>query len=236
MNKIMKTPYAPVRIILADDHEIFRDGFLALLQNQSHIQLLAEAADGQQLVSLTEKHLPDVVLTDIQMPVMDGLQATRIIAEKYPQVGIIALTMFSNDNMIIEMLEAGALGYLLKNAHKHEILDAINTVAQHKPYYCNATEIKMARLIANSRFNPNDPSKKIPFSEKEKEIICLICREFSNKEISAALHLSVRTIEGYRERILQKTNARNTAGIVIYAIKHNIYTPPESWSFYHTER
>jgi DNA-binding NarL/FixJ family response regulator len=156
----MKTPYTPLRIILADDHEIFRDGFQSLLQNQSHITLMAEAADGQQLVRLTEKHLPDVILTDIQMPVMDGLQATRIIAAKYPQVGIIALTMFSNDNMIIEMLEAGALGYLLKNAHKSEIVEAINTVAMHKPFYCNTTEIKMARLIANSRFNPNDPSKK----------------------------------------------------------------------------
>lgn len=224
----MKTSYAPVRIILADDHEIFRVGFLALLQNQSHIQLLAQAADGQQLVTLTEKHLPDVILTDIQMPVMDGLQATRIIAEKFPQVGIIALTMFSNDSMIIEMLQAGALGYLLKNAHNHEIIEAINTVAQHKPYYCNTTDIKMAKLIANSGFNPNDPSKNTLFTKKEKEIICFICRQFSNKEISAALQLSVRTIEGYRERILQKTNARNTAGIVIYAINHHIFTPPDS--------
>lgn len=221
----MKIPYAPVKIILADDHEIFRDGFHSLLKNQSRIILLAEAANGQQLVALTEKHLPDVVLTDIKMPLMDGIEATRIITAKYPQVAIIALSMFNDDKLIIDMLEAGAKGYLLKNAHKTEIIDAINTVSQHKPYYCSATGIKLAQLIANSRFNPNDPSQKTMFTDKEKEIICLICRQFSNKEISAALHLSIRTIEGYRERILQKTDARNTAGIVIYAIKHNIYTP-----------
>ncbi len=220
----MKIPYAPVKIILADDHEIFRDGFHSLLKNQTGIMLLAEAANGQQLVTLTEKHLPDVVLTDIKMPLMDGIEATRIITAKYPQVAIIALSMFNDDKLIIDMLEAGAKGYLLKNAHKTEIIDAINTVSQHKPYYCSATGIKLAQLIANSRFNPNNPSPKNKFTGKEKEIICLICQQFSNKEISAALHLSIRTIEGYRERILQKTNARNTAGIVIYAIKYNIYT------------
>lgn len=220
----MKAPYAPVKIILADDHEIFRDGFHSLLKNQTAIVLLAEAANGQQLVALTEKHLPDVVLTDIQMPVMDGIEATRIITAKFPQVAIIALSMFNDDDLIMEMLEAGAKGYLIKNAHKTEIIDAINTVSQNKPYYCSATSIKLAQLIANSRFNPNNPSKKIMFTDREKEVICLICQQFSNKEISAALHLSVRTIEGYRERILQKTNARNTAGIVMYALHHNIYT------------
>jgi len=221
----MKTPYAPVKIILADDHEIFRDGFHSLLKNQTGIVLLAEAANGQQLVTLTAKHLPDVVLTDIKMPVMDGIEATRIITEKYPQVGIIALSMFNDDKLIIDMLEAGAKGYLIKNAHKTEIIDAINTVAQHNQYYCSATGIKLTQLIANSRFNPNDPNSKMIFSDKEKEVICLICQEFSNKEISLALHLSIRTIEGYRERILQKTNSRNTAGIVVYAIRNNIFIP-----------
>lgn len=221
----MKIPYAPVNIILADDHEIFRDGFHSLLKNQSVINLIAEAANGQQLISLTAGRRPDVILTDIRMPVMDGIQATRIIAAEYPQVGIIALSMFNDDKLIIDMLEAGAKGYLLKNAHKTEILDAIITVAAGKPYYCKATDIRLAQMIANSSFNPNEPAHKPIFSEKEKEIITLICRQYINKEISRALNLSIRTIEGYRERILQKTNARNTAGIVVYAIKHNLYTP-----------
>lgn len=221
----MKSPYTPIRIILADDHEIFRDGFQSLLQKQTGIQLQAEAANGEQLITLVEKYLPDVVLTDIRMPLMDGIEATRVIAGKYPQVAIIALSMFNDDRLIIDMLEAGAKGYLIKNAHKTEIIDAINTVSQHKPYYCSATTVKLAHMVANSQFSPGAPSIKLKFTEKEKEVICLICRQFSNKEISEELHLSIRTIEGYRERILEKTGSRNTAGIVIYAIKHNIYTP-----------
>ena len=223
----MKTNYAPVKIIIADDHEIFRDGFHSLLKNQSDIILVAEASNGQQLVALTEKHLPDVVLTDIAMPVMDGIQATRIITEKYPQVAIIALSMFNEDKLVREMLDAGAQGYLLKSAHKTEILNAINTVSQHKPYFCNDTRYKLSTFIAHTGLHHNKSSENNIFTTKEKEIICLICRQFSTREISTALHLGIRTIEGYRERILKKTNARNTAGIVIYAIGHRIYTPPQ---------
>ena len=219
----MTTINPVIKIILADDHEIFRDGFHSFLKNQTGIKLLAEASNGEQLVRLTTIHLPDVILTDIEMPVMDGIEATKIISQKHPEIGIIALTMFNNDRMIINMLEAGATGYLLKNAHKKEITEAITTVAGHKPYYCSATSIKLAQMIANSRFSPNEPFRKPKFSDKEKEIICLICQEYLNKEISVKLHLSVRTIESYRERILQKTGAKSTVGLVIYAIQHNIY-------------
>ena len=221
----MHTHYTPVKIILADDHEIFRDGFHSLLKNQPGITLLAEAADGQQLVNLTAKHLPDVVLTDIVMPGMDGIQATRIISAKYPQVAIIALSIFNDDKLVLDMIDAGAQGYLLKSAHKTEIINAINTVAQHQTYFCNNTRARLSKLISHSRLNPNNAAEKISFTVKEKEIICLICRQFSTREIAKELHLGVRTIEGYRERILKKINARNTAGIVIYAIRHNIYTP-----------
>jgi len=212
-----------IKIILADDHEIFRDGFQTLLKNQTAIEMIAEAADGEQLVRLVSLHEPDVVLTDIEMPVMDGIEATRLISRTHPGIGIIALTMFNNDKMIINMIEAGATGYLLKNANKKEIIEAINSVAKHKPYYCTATDIKLAQMITNSRFIPNQPHQQLKFTDKEKEIMCLICREFSNKEISEQLYLSVRTIESHRERILFKTGARNTAGLVVYAIQSGIY-------------
>ncbi len=221
----MNVAYAPVRIIFADDHELFRDGFQSLIRKQVGFELLAEAANGEQLVALTEKYLPDVVLTDIKMPLMDGVQATKLIAERFQQVAIIALSMFNDDKLIIEMLEAGAKGYLLKNAHKEEIIDAINTVAKHKTYYCSATGVKLANLVANNQFNPDSPVYKEKFTDKEKEVMCLICQQYSNKEISETLHLSTRTIEGYRERILEKTDSRNTAGIVVYAIKNDIYKP-----------
>ena len=216
---------APINIILADDHEIFRDGFASLFKKPYGITLVAEARNGIQLVSLVETHNPDVVLTDIQMPDMDGIEATRIIASKFPHVGIIALSMFGDDYLVMDMLEAGAKGYLLKTAHKQEIIDAIRTVARNEPYYCSATSLKLAKLIASSRFHNNKGMDKPVFSEKETEIIRLICKECSNKDISESLHLSIRTIEGYREKIMEKTDARNIAGIVVYAIRHGIFKP-----------
>jgi len=219
----MQAPYSNLKIILADDHEIFRDGFRGFLENQEKIDLVAEASNGEQLVALAGRYLPDVILTDIKMPEMDGIEATRIISRLYPQIGIIALSMFGDDNLVIDMLEAGAKGYLLKNAHKKEILEAITTVAKNHPYYCSKTTIKLAQLIAHSRFDPEHLRERQIFNPREKEIMQLICREFSNKEISAALNISVRTVEGHRERILEKINCRNTAGIVLYAIRHRIF-------------
>jgi DNA-binding NarL/FixJ family response regulator len=214
-----------IHIIIADDHEIFRDGFAAMFKSEGDIQLIAEARNGIQLVTLVETHMPDVVLTDIQMPEMDGLEATRVISKKFPPVGIIALSMFNDDDLIMDMLEAGAQGYLVKNAHKKEIVEAIKTVARHEPYYCSQTSLKLAKLIANSRFVSGKIADKPVFSHKETEIIRLICKEFSNKEISEAMHHSIRTIEGYREKIMEKMEAKNTAGIVVYAIRTGIFKP-----------
>ena len=115
----------PIRIILADDHEIFRDGFKAMLKKQPSVELIGEASDGEELVEVTRQLNPDVVVTDIKMPRMDGLQATRILSKEFPQIGIIALSMIDEENLIIDMMEAGAKGYLLKNAHKNEIIEAI---------------------------------------------------------------------------------------------------------------
>lgn len=221
----MSLSQTPIKIILADDHEIFRDGFNSILMNQSVIQLVAEASNGRQLLEHTRKFLPDVVLTDIQMPVMDGIEATKEIVKQFPQVGIIALSTFNNDRLIIDMLQAGALGYLLKNASKKEIFEAISTVARHRPYYCSNTNLKLARLIATSTFDPSNPAAGMILTQREIEIIRLICQEYSNKDIASRFNLSTRTIEGYRERILEKTNTNNTVGLVIYAIKNHIFEP-----------
>jgi len=206
----------PIRIILADDHEIFRDGFTNLIDMQPGIELVAEAADGEQLIRVTQKFLPDVVLTDIKMPVMDGIEATRDIAKKFPHIGIIALSMFNDDDLLFDMMEAGAKGYLLKNAQKEEVISAINSVNKNAQYFCNDTQLKLAKLNFKNRRNNHD------LNEREIEIMKLICKEFSNKEIGEIISLSSRTIEGHRERILQKTQSRNTVGIVRFAYKHKI--------------
>ncbi len=221
----MDKHYTWIRIVIADDHEIFRDGFISLVEKLPGIELLADASNGKELISLVEKYNPDVVLTDIKMPHLDGIAATKLIIKKFPHIGIIALSMFDDDNLIVEMLEAGAKGYLVKNAHKSEIAEAIRTVYKQETYFCNSTKYKLAQMIAESRFNPHRISKRPDFSPKEMEIIKLICKQLSNKEISNAIHLSIRTVEGYREKILKKMQVRNTAGIVVYAIKNQLYIP-----------
>jgi DNA-binding NarL/FixJ family response regulator len=219
----MNETYSPIRIVLADDHEIFRDGFAVMLKKQTDIKLVGEAADGKELIEITERLMPDIVLTDIKMPKIDGIKATEIIREKFPGINIIALSMFDDDNLIIDMLEAGAKGYLLKSAHKSEIFEAIKAVYKHETYYCKSTSSKLLHLIAQSRFDPSKEIQKPKFSQKEIEIIRLICQEASNKDIAAKLYLSIRTIEGYREKIQEKIKAKNAAGIVVYAIKTGIY-------------
>lgn len=213
----------PIRILLADDHEIFRDGFRAMIRKQPDVVIAGEAGDGEELVRIATELDPDVVVTDIKMPRMDGIAATRQLLSVRPGLGIIALSMFDEEQQIVEMLEAGAKGYLLKNAHKKEIVAAIKSVYGNIPYYCEETSARLATMIGKSQHRGAAAHPTAEFSEKEIEVMQCICKEMMNKEIAAALHLSVRTIEGYRERIQEKTGARNAAGIVIYAIRHGIY-------------
>lgn len=218
-----KSTYAPIRVVIADDHEVFREGFNSMLRKQKEIELVGEAENGSVLLELAGSLQPDVIVTDIKMPVMDGVEATRILADKFPAIHVIALSMFDDDDLIIDMLEAGAKGYLIKNAHKSEIMDAIKTVYNEQPYYCNHTTHKLAQLIAKSKFNPFKKKIRPEFTAKELEVIKLICSGMSNKEGAVHLNLSVRTVEGHRETIYEKISTKNTAGIVVYAIKHRIY-------------
>lgn len=217
--------YSTTKVVIADDHEIFRDGFKMILGKMNNCVLIGEASNGRELLDIIDQQNPDLVITDIKMPGMDGIEATRKIREKWPQMGVIALSMFNEDELILEMLEAGANGYLLKNADKAEIIEAIEAVAGGDPYYCRSTNSKLAKLIANSRFHPFHRKKAVEFSEKEIEIIRYICQELTNKEIAEKLYLSIRTVEGHRLRILDKMGVKNSIGLVIYAIQNNIFLP-----------
>lgn len=219
----MNEPYIPIRIVMADDHEIFRDGFRSMVKKQPSVELVGEAEDGEELVALANSLRPDIVITDIKMPKLDGIGATKQLAKAFPEMGIIALSMFDEENLILDMLAAGANGYLLKNAHKTEIIDAVQAVYKKQIYYCNHTSKKLAKLLAQSNINPERKLIRPDFSEKELSVIKMVCQELSNKEIATILNLSVRTIEGYRDRIQEKINVRNTAGMVVYAIKNKIY-------------
>lgn len=218
----MITTQNDIRILIADDHEIFRDGFKLMLSKRNEIKLLGEAENGRELVNLVKENKPDVVITDIKMPLLDGIEASRQISSQFPDIGIIGLSMFDEDDLIVDMLEAGAKGFLLKNAGKDQIVEAIHTVYEGNPYYCKSTSNKLTRMIAQSRFNPYIRKTKVEFSEREREIIQMIVQEMTNKEIAERLFLSVRTVEGYRLTVMEKMEVKNTVGIVIYAIKQGL--------------
>lgn len=214
--------YAPIRVIIADDHEIFRNGFKLLLRDQDDLELIGEAENGRQLLELVEANLPDLVITDIKMPVMDGVEATRALHELYPHLGIIALSMFNEDELVVDMLEAGARGYLLKNTNKNELLTAARAVHEGNVYYCSATSARLVEMIRDSRFNPYKHRARVQFTPRELDVIKLVCQEYTNKEIASALGLSSRTVESYKENIQEKIGAKNAVGIAMYAMKNKI--------------
>jgi DNA-binding NarL/FixJ family response regulator len=215
----------PIKIVIADDHEIYRDGLKLMLTKAKDIDLVGEAEDGNKLVKLVDAVKPDVIITDIKMPVMDGIEATMTILKKHPKIGIIGLSMFEEEQQIMDMLDAGALGYLLKNSDKVELIEAIHAVADGQQYFCQHTSSKMAKVIALSRHGSTKAKKTPDFEKREREIITLICEGLTNKEIGDKLNISPRTVEGIRMRILEKMNARNSVGIVITAIKMGLYDP-----------
>jgi DNA-binding NarL/FixJ family response regulator len=213
---------AEIKIVIADDHEIFRDGFKLMLTKQKDILLVGEAENGRELVKLVQEKKPDVIVTDIKMPIMDGIEAARTINELFPDKGIIGLSMFDEDDLIVDMLEAGARGYLLKNANKEQIGEAIRTVYNGDPYYCKTTSRKLTEMIAKSRYNPYKKKEKVVFTEREIEVIELVCKEMSNKEIAEKLFLSIRTVEGLRLKVAEKMNVKNPVGMVMYALKNGL--------------
>lgn len=219
--------YRPIDIVLADDHEIFRDGFSLMIKKSPDIRLTGEASNGAELLEIAARLNPDVVVTDIKMPVMDGVEATRQLTQTHPHIGIIALSMYDEENHVLDMMQAGAKGYLLKNAHKTEIFDAIHAVYKNEYYYGEHASTRLLNMIGKSDLPFSQPKVVPDFNAKELQIIRLICREFSYKEIADQLALSKRTVEWYCEGIISKINAKSRTGIIVYAIKHNIYNYEE---------
>jgi two-component system, NarL family, response regulator NreC len=215
-----------IHLMIADDHDIYRDGLKTLLEKCKNFVVVGEAATGKQLIKQCERTVPDVVMTDIMMPVMDGIQATTWLADNLPEVRVLALSMFNQDHLILDMIKAGASGYLIKNAHKEEIIEAIHSVHKNKPYYCSSTSHKLARLIGSSGIGTH-LTQKVRFSSIEMDIIRLICEENTTKRIGDMLNMSSRTVEEYRQKIRDKMDVRSTVGMVIYAIQNKLYKPVE---------
>ena len=213
-----------IRYLVADDHELYREGLMHFLSRQPGLQLLGEAENGKVLLEKALEFEPELIITDISMPGMDGITATRQLLTQLPNTRIIGLSMHQDESLVVEMLEAGARGYLLKNADKHDILEAIEAVMQGACWFCHRSSGRLTKLIASSRFDLLALQQDIRFTSREKEIIRLTCREYSSREIGEALHISHRTVEGIRAGILSKMNVRNTVGLAVFALRHGLIT------------
>jgi DNA-binding NarL/FixJ family response regulator len=207
-----------ITVILVDDHQLFREGLKLMLNLNSKIGVIHQAANGIEFLELLEKVTPDVVLMDIDMPLMDGVEATKQALLSDPKLRIIALSMYGDDEYYIKMIEAGARGFILKNSDIEVVEEAISTVMAGQNYF--SSEV-MANLVMHLN-KKKTAEAKTELTERESEILYHICKGLSNQEIADTLFLSKRTVDKHRENILSKTNVKNTAGLVMYAIKHGI--------------
>ena len=217
------TTNSKIEIILADDHKLFREGLKALLTNEKQLTITGLASNGDELIKIVEKRKPHIVITDIKMPFVDGIEATKEIKKKFPDIGVIALSLFDDEHYIVKMLEAGAKGYLLKTTDTTEIAYAVNKVYNKQVYYCSTSSNKIVDLFTRENTNSRDSKKDSLFSEMELKIIRLICQEYSSKEIADILQTNQRAVESARERIRDKIGCRNMAGVIIHAIRAHIF-------------
>jgi DNA-binding NarL/FixJ family response regulator len=214
-----------IKIILVDDEILFRKGIYFLLQREQNLEIINEASDGEELLTFLRcnEQQPDVILMDLKMPLLNGVEATKIIRNEYPNIKIIALTSYNTDTFIINMIQVGASSYLLKNATPSEMIHTINEVA-NKGFYYNDAVIK----IINEGSSKNKSRFDEDFiSNREKEVLQLICEQKSTVEIGKILFISPRTVEGHRNSLLIKTESKNIAGLVVYALQNKLVSVKE---------
>jgi DNA-binding NarL/FixJ family response regulator len=208
-----------ISVYIVDDHQLFRQGLKLLLSNLDYIENVYEAENGRQFIENLKNNKIDIALLDIEMPEMNGIEAAKKAIEIHPGIKIVALSMYSNKNYYLSMIEAGASGFLLKNSSFQEVEKAIVDVYNNKSYI--SIEI-LNDILKNSP--KNSVANQEELTGRETEVLNLICKGLTNNEIADQLKVSKRTIDKHRENLLLKTNSRNTANLVVYAIKNGYLT------------
>ncbi|UOB18531.1 response regulator transcription factor [Abyssalbus ytuae] len=207
-----------INLIIADDHQIFLDGLVALIKDVKDINIVGTALNGRSVLNLLKKYTVDIVLLDINMPEMDGIELNKIIKKEHPEIKTLVLTTHNYPDKIVHFAKDNANGYLLKNVGKIELLTAIYSVINNENYFSE----EMKKKYMNSVFNKNNTTDEAPLSEREKEIIKLIMKEYTTQEIAEKLYISQHTVNTHRKNILTKLNIKNVAGLAVYAIKNGI--------------
>jgi len=212
-----------IKVLIADDHKIIRVGLRGLIELSKDIEVAAEAENGTEVIDLVKKVKVDVVLMDIDMGHTSGIETTHQLKKEHPEIKVLGLTMHEEQEYIVEMLEAGASGYLLKNTGMDELLTALRAAAKGDSYFSHQVSATLLQAITQKKSFPSlKTNHNGPLSERESEVLQLIAREFSNGEIAEKLFISIRTVDTHRRNLLEKLQVKNTAGLVKYAIEKGL--------------
>ena len=214
----------PQRILIVDDHQMFIDGLKSLLRKQETFIVVAEALNGNEALKILEKQKIDIVLTDISMPQMSGIELTKIVKLKYPEIKVIVISMHNDHSVVSEIIMAEAEGYILKNTGKKELFDALTKVANNSTYYSNDVLSVMMQTIKVEK-KLTEEIKQL--SEREIEILKLIVEELSSEQIAEKLFISKRTVDTHRINILSKTNSKTLVGLIKYSVRNNLISVKE---------
>jgi DNA-binding NarL/FixJ family response regulator len=211
-----------IKVAIADDHKIFRKGVILSLRTYPNIKFVQEAENGDELLAGLDESQPDIVLMDLRMPQKDGIETTKLISKQYPNIKVLVLTMYEDERFVSHLMENGANGYLLKSADPSEIKKAIMEVMS-RGYYLNnfVNRVLLKKSHARAKTIPSLNSEVV-LNDKEREVIRLLCMEYTAQEIAQKMEISPRTVEAIKDRLMERFGTKNTAGLVFFAVKNNL--------------
>jgi DNA-binding NarL/FixJ family response regulator len=211
-----------IKVAIADDHKIFRRGVILSMKPYNHIHFVMEADNGDDLLAKIPESLPDVILCDLKMPVKDGIDTTKQVVKQFPNIRVIILTMYEDERFVGHLMDCGAAGYLLKSTEPSEIKKAITDVMR-TGFYLNpfVNKVLIKKNYSKQKFNPSLTSETV-ISEREKEVLTLVCMEYTATEIAKKMDISARTVEAIKDRLMERFGVKNSVGLVFYAMKNQL--------------
>jgi DNA-binding NarL/FixJ family response regulator len=213
----------PIRVVLADDHRVVRAGVRAMLAGVANVEIVGEAADGREALELVEQHRPDVLIADIQMKGMNGIEVASRISNEYPEVRVLILSMHAHEDLVWEALHAGASGYVLKDLSGEELALALSALAEGETYLTPAVSKHVVNRFVRRAEGPH--SSLAGLTPRHRETLQLIAEGHTTKQIAAILNLSVKTVDTHRTQLMERLNIHDVAGLVRYAIRHRLIDP-----------
>jgi DNA-binding NarL/FixJ family response regulator len=209
----------PVNILLVDDHQMFIDGIKALLRNEKHFKIIDEALSGKTALEKIKSNEVDILITDISMPEMNGIELTKIVKKDYPQIKILVLSMYNDTNVANEIMMSEAEGFILKNTGKQELVSALESIANDGTFYSREVLLSMMAHLKKEKISEEETA---PLTDRELEILQLICEELSSEQIAEKLFISKRTVDTHRQHIYEKTRCKTIISLIKFALRHNL--------------